>query len=564
MILKRLYLENFGPFKEYEIRFDAINLKDQSTILLTGKNNQGKTTIITALKLLHYGSKVINNNKLIITHRDDYYFKLLENDISEINIGRMIHNYLFAEAKIIAEFKNGSTLTVILDDSSKKIFATNNARLPKNHINIFGFIPPLGQIAEQEDILSERHILNSISTTLAPRHLRNHFLQILSKSEFEQVRDIINQSWEGIELLNYEVKANEGRIYCFYKENGYDREISWAGQGLQIWFQIITHLVRLKESSILILDEPEIFLHSEKQIQLLQIIKEYFNGDIIIATHSVELMNSVDISHIIHVKKNEKFPQIKNSSDKAGLEKIRTSIGSSFNFIASAFEKVDFVLFTEDEFDFDIIKSLTNKYISKYTIHNVKVHGFMGFPNCILYKNAYEELIGKTTNFVLILDRDYYPEEQLEKIITDLKKCNIKVVYTPGKEIENLFIKPSLLEKIIPEDDVGKFKEFLLRLFESKYDGYYGSYIKLHKSFFKKDEKEIIEKYSKSFRERYNDENFKYNLVGGKDSLKAIRDYISAVYKITVTKKILVEKLLEADDLETINFINEIYCESSP
>ena len=559
MILKKIIIKNFGPFENYEIDFSTINLNDQATILLTGKNNQGKTTIINALKLLHYGFRAINNNKLRFIYNDEVYFKLHENDIEDINIGRMIHNYIYNEAQIIAEFSNRSRLVVVLNNNIKKIYATYEGRIYKTSCEIFGFIPPLGQIAEQEEILTQKHILQSINTTLAPRHLRNHFYQILTINDFNVIRMIINQSWEDIELLNYEIDSERAKIYCFYKEKGFDREIAWAGQGLQIWFQIITHLIRLKNSSILILDEPEIFLHTEKQIQLLQIIKEHFKGDLIIATHSVELMNSVEISHIIHVRNDESAPQIKLSSDKESLEKIRIAIGSSFNFVASSFEKVDIVIFTEDEFDFSIIKKLSTRFYPSKKIHNVRIHGFMGYPKCALYKEAYEELIGKTTDFVLVVDRDYYPYEQLEEIKNKLSKNNIKVVFTPGKEIENLFIKLKLLKEFLSSnDELNKLEKFLDKIFEDKYDDFYGSYIKLHKGYYKKDEKEIIAKYSKAFRLKYKNKTLKYNLVGGKDILKVIRDYFALNFKRTITNRDLIDKLIEISDNEVAYFIGNI------
>ena len=149
------------------------------------------------------------------------------------------------------------------------------------------------------------------------------------------MKKIVSDSWPDIELCDCEYDFKTNRLFCFYKEDGNTREIAWAGQGLQVWFQIITHMVRLMDTSVLVLDEPEVFLHTQKQLDLIQIIREYYNGSIIIATHSVELINSVDISHIIHVKKSQPSPIIKSTSDRKFLDKVRSQLGSSFNMIAS-------------------------------------------------------------------------------------------------------------------------------------------------------------------------------------------------------------------------------------
>jgi len=246
----------------------------------------------------------------------------------------MVHNYSDYIAEIEADFENNFQLKVYIDPSVDKIYCDYDGKIEKDFENIFGFIPPLGPIAEKENLIKNLPYLNAnLKTSLAARHFRNHIAQNITNEDFEIIKQIIKNSWKGIELVDFNVDHfNENRISCFFKENGFEREISWAGQGLQVWFQIITHLVRLKSSSILILDEPEINLHPEKQNDLIRIIRQYFGGSIIIATHSVELMNNVNISHIIHVRKTHRKPKIKLTTDKKNLEQIRSHIGSNFNF----------------------------------------------------------------------------------------------------------------------------------------------------------------------------------------------------------------------------------------
>ena len=155
------------------------------------------------------------------------------------------------------------------------------------------------------------------------------------------IRQIVSTSWVNVELQKCERQLVDNRIDCYYREGRVVREISWAGQGLlQVWFQIITHLVRLRNTSFLVLDEPEINLHPEKQNDLISIVKQYYRGTVLIATHSVELMNNVSVSHILHVQKASKQPRFKETSDRAYLEVIRSKVGSNFNLIASQLKNV--------------------------------------------------------------------------------------------------------------------------------------------------------------------------------------------------------------------------------
>ena len=70
------------------------------------------------------------------------------------------------------------------------------------------------------------------------------------------------------------------------------------------------------------------------------------------------------ISHIINVQKSQRKPKIKTTTDRTFLEIVRSQIGSNFNFIASQFEEVDIILFTEDIDDFFIIDKLAQGLVA--------------------------------------------------------------------------------------------------------------------------------------------------------------------------------------------------------
>jgi len=302
MRLRKIIIRNYGPFKSYEISFP----EEEMCLLLTGKNNEGKTTIINALRLLESASRVIKKHRNKILINGDEYYSLLKQDTENLNIGRLIYNYEENIAQIIGQFYERFTIKVFIDASENIIYADYEGIIPADVEKIFGFIPPLGTIAEEEQIIKDiSHIRASLKTTLAPRHLRNHMSQLLSVDDYRLVQEIIQLSWSSVVLKAVSRDYMANRIDCFYEEDRYTREIAWAGQGLQVWFQIITHLIRLRYCSVLILDEPEIFLHPEKQNDLVHILKEYFNGSIVIVTHSVELINSVDVSHILNIQKNQ-------------------------------------------------------------------------------------------------------------------------------------------------------------------------------------------------------------------------------------------------------------------
>jgi predicted ATPase len=557
--IKELILKDFGPFKNYRISFIEQN---EVCVLLTGKNNEGKSNIINSLKLLNAATRVINKTKQEISINGNYYYKLLRQDTEGILIGRMIHNYSKNTAQIIGIFHDHFKIKVYLDPKNEIIYAENEGRLPSDVQNIFGFIPPLGLLSENEDIVSkESYLRASIDTSLAPRHLRNHFCQVLSEEEFDLVKHLIKKSWRGIELLNFEVDYRQGKIYCYYKEERVEREISWAGQGLQVWFQIVTHLVRLRNSSILILDEPEINLHPEKQNDLIRLLKDYFTGSVVIATHSVEIMNNVSVSHIINIQKKCNEPKIKSAKDRSYLNFVRSQIGSNFNLIASQFEEFDVIIFTEDIFDYSIIQQVADNFKIRKKAFNIPIHGFSEYQKCIHYKKAYELLIGKKIDYTSLLDRDYYPEEYLSAVRSRLVSEGIRVVFTPGKEIENLFLSDCVLNKLIPAAFSKDFRLVWENIFSSHRLDCYGSFLALHKQFLdrKLDIKTVTTKYSIIFDNCWTNFSRRHKIIDGKEALKTVRGFYRTRMHTNLTQAMLIDKLTGAGDQDVERFIEEIY-----
>jgi hypothetical protein len=458
----------------------------------------------------------------------------------------LVHNYSDETASIRAQFEGNFSIVVYVDPIENLIYAEPVGGIPGDVERIFGFIPPLGPLSESEEILvNESHLRASLNTSLAPRHLRNHFVKLLSAEDYELVKQIVRSTWEDIELLDYEVKYTENRINCYYREQRVDREIAWAGQGLQVWFQIIAHLVRLRECSVLVLDEPEINLHPEKQNDLIRIIREQFRGSIVIATHSVELMNNVSVSHIINVQKKATAPRIKATSDRAYLDIVRSQIGSNFNLIASQFEDCDAIVFTEDVADFAILKELAIAYGIRAKVFNVPLHGFSEFPKAISYKSAYKMLIGKDVRYSMLLDRDFYPDDYLKEVRDKLATDGIKLVFTIGKEIENMFLLPHLIKEVVPAVAIEEFNEEYDALFEAERGESIGSFLTLHKNFLpaRVDVKTVAKKYLPAFEARWKDRNVRHEIVSGKAGLGMLRDFIKRTSGKNVTTKVLVKRL---------------------
>jgi len=320
---------------------------------------------------------------------------------------------------------------------------------------------------------------------------------------------------------------DDNTIRCFFKEGRFDRELCWAGQGLQVWFQIVAHLVRLRYTAILVLDEPEINLHPEKQNDLIRLLREYHSGSVIVATHSVELMNNVSVSHILHVEKSRSQPRIKATKDRAYLDVVRSRIGSNFNLIASQFEVFDRIIFTEDTFDFNILMAFAESLGRRISSFNIPLHGFSEYRKAFFYREAYELLIGRDVPYSMLLDRDYYPEAYLNTVRQEMTKGGIHTTFTPGKEIENCFLLPSVLRKIFPKELWDDFQTFWDNVFETEHLDCYGSFLTLHAKFItpRLDTKSVTTRYTPVFNKIWNDHAMRHLIICGKKALQSVRGF---------------------------------------
>ena len=547
MHLKSILLRNFGPFRKYEIQFPE---EDQVCALLTGKNNEGKSCIIRALKLLNAATKVVGRNRQIININGDERYRLLQADLDSVVVGRLVHNYQETIAEIRGTFSNGIRVEVFLDPMQDIVYADHIGQVPKELRESIGFIPPLGPVAEFEEPLTERYLRSVVDTSLAPRHIRNHFQFILNEDEFELIRDIVSNTWSNITLLRCEYDATQNHLNTFYKEDRWEREIAWAGQGLQVWFQIVSHLVRLRDKPLLVFDEPEVNLHPEKQNDLVSLVREYCLGSAIIATHSVELMNNVSVSHIVHVEKSKSKPKPKSTDDRTHLEIVRSSIGSNFNLIASQFDDVDALVFTEDTQDFKTVVAFASRLRINARLFNIPSHGFSGYKKVPFYKDAYNLLIGRETDCRVLLDRDFYPVDYLESVQNEMEKQNIQVLFTPGKEIENCFLSPKVIDQIIPKNERNKFDTFWDEVYEGLYYDCHGSFLKLHQEFLpsKLDIKTVATKYGPQFDKKWQSHESRHLLVSGKAALQKLRKFYRDTTGSNLSLKLLLDGVEQSGD----------------
>ncbi len=182
-----------------------------------------------------------------------------------------------------------------------------------------GFVPVLGPVDHREKLYQQEAARLALLTYTASRNFRNiwhHYGE-----DFYEFKELVKTTWPGMDIDPPEVNiSSEGiTLDMFCPEERIPREIFWAGFGFQVWCQMLTYIVKNKNVSLFLIDEPDIYLHSDLQRQLLGILKA-LGPDIVIATHSTELISEAELNDILLINKaNQSAKRIK---DPAQLKDI--------------------------------------------------------------------------------------------------------------------------------------------------------------------------------------------------------------------------------------------------
>ncbi len=170
---------------------------------------------------------------------------------------------------------------------------------------------------------------------------------------------------------------------------------------------MLTHLIQSKNVSLFLIDEPDIYLHSELQRQLLGQLRS-LGPDILIATHSTEIVTEVESDDIVLVSKSRKTAQ--RIRDPSQLREVFTVLGSNLNPVLTQLAKTRRVVFVEGK-DFQIFGKFARKLgqanvALRHEFAVVPVDGFN--PDRMRYlKSGMEETLGGKIIATAVLDRDY-------------------------------------------------------------------------------------------------------------------------------------------------------------
>lgn len=553
----------FKAFSNYSISLDRINI-------LVGPNNSGKSTIIGAFRALASGLRIARTQSpqriAIGTHHGTAY-RIPESSLP-ISLENVHTDYDSTESKITFNLSNRNKLHLVFPSDGGCYLIPENQGRSVNSVAAFKksfpititCVPVLGPVEHREQRRERSTVVAGLTTHRASRHFRNYWHYF--DEGFDDFSNLIRTTWPGMEIRRPEiVDAMTGELSMFCLEGRMSRELYWVGFGFQVWCQLLTHISRAGESTIVVIDEPEAYLHPDIQRQLIALLREA-GPDVLLATHSTEIMSEADPNEIVLIDKRKSSGE--RLKDTTGLQRALDAVGSIQNVTLTALAKNRRVLFVEGDDDFRLLRRFARRLgMSELGagmgITALESGGFGSWERVTILAAGIAEALGSELAIAAVYDRDYFCEEEIDFVSASLK-TQLKLAHIhQRKEIENYLLVPAALDRAIARAlaeravrmgiapiTVPSTSELFREITDSLKDEIQSQIIARRTNYLLKSRKDISDITRDAiawFSPRWNDMNERVSLVPGKTVLSLMRERIQTMLGISITQAQIVDAM---------------------
>ena len=455
--LRRVWLKRFKQFEDFTLELGQFNV-------LVGANNSGKSTLLQAIDLLHSLLKLHREgDRLATAGRYVPAGVLPVASIKDLFWRRQTRSGNENLSVIIgAEYADGSSV----EFGIRHLFGNMNARV-NDHNGIEGtrlnelighravWVPSSVGIVPDEEY---RTAARRTSLIFAGRHnevLRNLLVQLKDthSDRFDQLIAILEARFGArLEDVGFDETQDEYVRADFASGTNVRHDLYSAGSGFIQVVQLLA-FVMTQSPSIVLLDEPDAHLHSSLQRAVVEILEDIGRDEgyqIVIATHSKEIINFIDPSRLIFVRPAD-LSSAPMSDEVTPIEMLR-SLGAVDSVDAVAIVRNRRCLFVEGISDVSIlgrfaatlgIRALTGD--DRVVV--VPTGGADRFGH-VEQLDVFEQLIGTSIASLEIRDRDGRIDEHRKEII-DTAARSLHLLERDS--IESYLLVPEVIARVITE-----------------------------------------------------------------------------------------------------------------
>lgn len=558
-----------------------------------GPNNCGKSTIIRAFRVLDIAlrqararraQRILYNDHIVWGHR-------LSEERLPISVENIHTDYEDTDAKVTFRLSNGNLLILVFPSDGGCILLPDaqgrDCRTPGHFRNCFPIdiqvVPELGPLEDEEIVLAEDTVRRGLSTHRASRHFRNYWHWY--PQGFDEFARLVSQTWPSMSIEppepHLEATGASGqlsqRLAMFCREDRMTREVYWSGFGFQVWCQLLTHISRGRRSTMLVVDEPEVYLHPDVQHQLVSILRDA-GPDILAASHSTEIIGEADPTEILVVDKTKQ-----SATRLKEIEQVQSAldaIGSIHNIALTHLARTGRMLYVEGSSDFRILRRFARRLgYDQLAVGNditpIESGGFSSWKKIEASAWVFERALHGQFRIGVLFDRDYFPNEEIEEIRNKLASHFYPVHIHERKELENYMLSREPLVrasgKALRERARRTGGEVpdgvdIVQLLEEITNGYrqgvVSQMIAKRSNFLRStgvDLSTLAEDVMRDVETKWENLESRLEIVSGKDVLKDLREQLSARYSVSLTDFRIIDEFREDEVPEDLaRFLAEL------
>jgi len=549
-MLESIAFTNYKCFHNQTIPF-------RPSTIVVGRNNAGKSTIVEALRLV---SLVANRAEHLRFYAPPSWADVHRNhrgvspslDDLDINFDGVFHRYNDPPAIILARFANGSSVELFVGRekghgcvhgvirNAKGKIAQNANEAALAAIPRIAILPQVAPVSRTESILNSEHIRRNLFTSLAPRHFRNQIN--LLHHFYGDFRAISEETWPGLRIDSFIGHGgNSGDpLQLLVQNDDFVAEISWMGHGLQMWLQTMWFLARSRSAKVVMLDEPDVYMHPDLQRRLIRFLKERF-PQTILTTHSVEMLAEVDPREMLIIDRRRQHSAFADTLP--AMQRAIDGLGAIHNIQLSRLWGTRRLLLVEGD-DMQMLRRFhdlisPDSLDSLATIPSFPIGGWGGWNYAVGSSMLLQNAGGDDISAYCILDSDYHTPKEVESRQKDAEAKNVRLHVWLRKEIENYLVLPGAIQRVIAQGcaeppSVDEITTKLLQIAESNKNEVYDNFAE---SFYLEDkgkgQKTANEKARAFLDPRWSEGQESLHRVSGKTLLSSLSEWSKGQYGVS-------------------------------
>lgn len=457
-ILKYLHLKNFKCFQDHTIFFS-------DNTIVVGKNNAGKTTVVEALRILGLVASRFKTTSVFIQRPDwlSSLFTLSTKGIRvstkaiDIELEQVFHRYGTPPAMIEAYFSDNILIKVYIN-SQNEFFAVffqhgkalhSHAKVLEAGVPDVRVLPQITPLLKDEPLVGKDTLARNQFSRRTSGNFRNSLLSSKNKSEYSKLQELISQTWGAIKINRIEPSGDGKTVYLYLRDSDFVTEIYYMGHGIQMWIQTLWFIVSSEETAIIVLDEPDVYMHADLQRKLVRMLKSRYS-QMIIATHSIEIVSEVQPENILII--DRKSNQSLLADGYPVLQTAISGLGSIHNISLSRILNNKRYIYLEGN-DMEILKVFYDRLFpdTNDPLDHFPYTSTGGWGSWQIQKKHAQALLHDMPDLRIyfIYDRDYHSAEEITNREGDALSSNIRMHIWKRKEIENYVISASAIARYI-------------------------------------------------------------------------------------------------------------------